>query len=224
MAGESYRIALVGGTGEQGPPLAVRWASKGHRVYIGSRRREKAERVAGELMGKMRTLGLRGELKHGVNQDVVREAEVVVLTIPYGALKPTLEALRDHIPKDAVVVNPVVPMEWKGKLCIPVHVEEGSAGELIAKSWPEVRVVTAFQTVSAARLADYTKPVEGDVLICGDDEEAKRVVAKLVEDIPNLRPVDCGPLLYSAAIEHIVPLLIQAGRKLKKHDLGVKLV
>ncbi len=224
MVKESYRIALVGGTGEQGPPLAVRWVSRGHIVYIGSRRLEKAERVAGELIEKIRALGFKGELRHGVNQDVVKEADVIVLTIPYKGLKPTLEALRDSIPKNAVIINPIVPMEWKGKLCMPVRVDEGSAGELIARSWPEARVVTAFQTVSAARLAEYMKPVEGDVLICGDDEEAKSIVAKLVEDIPNLRPVDCGPLLYSAAIEHITPLLIQAGKKLKRHDLGIKLV
>ena len=224
MTARKLRIALVGGTGNQGPGLALRWALAGHEVLIGSRRAEKAKRVAGELNEAMKAVGASYEFGHGVNLDVVERAEVVVFTIPFEGVRPTCEVLRDHIKPGTVVVSPVVPIV-KANFGLTAELPpEGSAAELIATLLPQARVVGAFHTVSASLLRDVPKPVEGDVVVCGDDEEAKRLVMGLVRDIPNLRPLDGGPLAYSRVLEALTPLLITMGKRLGSPNLGVKFI
>ena len=221
---KSLRIALVGGTGHQGPGLALRWALAGHEVFIGSRRAEKAERVAGELSEALRSVGVQYEFGHGVNPDVVAKADVIVFTIPFEGVRATCEGLRDQIRPGAVVVSPVVPMRKAEFGLIADLPEEGSAAELIAALLPQAKVVGAFHTVSAGLLKDIPKPIEGDVVVCGDDEEAKRLVMGLVEDIPNLRPLDGGPLAYSRVLEALTPLLITMGKRLGNPNLGIKFI
>lgn len=225
MGARSLKIALVGGTGHQGPGLALRWALAGHEVLIGSRRAEKAERVARELGEALARAGHPGyEFGHGVNADVVAEAEVVVFTIPFEGVRPTCEALREHIRPGTVVISPVVPMK-KADFGLTVDLPpEGSAAELIASLLPQAKVVGAFHTVSAALLKEVPKPIEGDVVVCGDDEEAKKLVMDLVRDIPNLRPLDGGPLAYSRVLEALTPLLITMGKRIGQPNLGVKFI
>jgi len=178
--GGKLRIALIGGTGHQGPGLALRWALAGHEVLIGSRRAEKAERVAGEL--------------------------------------------RERIRPGTVVVSPVVPIV-KADFGLTAELPpEGSAAELIASLLPQARVVAAFHTVAANLLLKVPEPVEGDVVVCGDDREAKRTVMDLVRDIPELRPLDGGPLAYSRVLEMLTPLLITMGKRMGQPDLGVKFI
>ena len=178
-------IALVGGTGNQGPPLAVRWALSGNRLLIGSRSLEKARGVAGGLDGTLKEMGCGSEVGFGMNEDIVGEADMVVFTIPYRGLEATLEKLKGRIKPGTLVISPVVPIEFTGKEIRLIHVHEGSGAETIARSLPQVKVVAALHTVSANLLADYPKPVEGDVIVCGDDREAKRVGIMLVEEIPK---------------------------------------
>jgi len=224
MSAGKLRIALVGGTGNQGPGLALRWALAGHEVLIGSRRAEKAERVAGELREALRGLKESYEFGHGVNAEVVAEADVVVFTIPFEGVRPTCEVLREHIRPGTVVVSPVVPLS-KAEFGLTVDLPpEGSAAELIASLLPQAKVVGAFHTVSAKLLRDIPKPVEGDVVVCGDDAEARKLVMGLVEDIPNLRPLDGGPLAYCRVLEALTPLLITLGKRMKKPDLGIKFI
>ncbi|MFB0543414.1 MAG: NADPH-dependent F420 reductase [Candidatus Bathyarchaeia archaeon] len=217
-------IALVGGTGNQGPPLAVRWALAGNSVLIGSRSLEKAQSVAGELEGTLREMGRGAEVGFGVNEDIVGEADTVVFTIPYGGLEATLEKLKERIKPGTLVISPIVPIEFRGKEIRLIHVDEGSAAEIMARSLPQAKVVAALHTVSADLLADYSKPVEGDVIVCGDDREARRVGMVLVEEIPNLRAVDGGGLENAHMIEEFTVLLIKVGRINRKPDLGIKLI
>ena len=222
MRSRKLRIALVGGTGNQGPGLALRWALAGHQVLIGSRRAEKAERVARELSDTLRPIRADYEFGHGVNQEVVGEADVVVFTIPFEGLRPTCEALKDRIRPGTVVLSPVAPMKKTKVGLMPDLPPEGSAAELMANLLPQAKVVSAFQTVSASLLRAIPEPIEGDVVVCGDDEGAKELVMELVEDIPNLRPLDGGPLAYSRVLEALTPLLISMGKRIGNPNLGVK--
>ena len=215
-------IALVGGTGNQGPPLAVRWALAGNRVLIGSRRLEKARRVAGGLEETLRRLGCEVEVGFGVNEDVVVEADTVVFTIPYRGLDATLTALEDRIKPGTLVISPIVPIEFKGREIRLIHVEDDSAAETIARRLPQARVIAALHTVSASLLADYARPVKGDVVVCGDDLEARRMGMALVEEIPNLRAVDGGGLENAHIIEEFTVLLIKIGRRKRRPDLGIQ--
>ena len=224
MSSGKLKIALVGGTGNQGPGLALRWALAGHEILIGSRRAEKAARVASELSERLRAVGVDYEFRHGLNQDVVPEADVVVFTIPFKGVRPTCELLAPRIGAGCVVISPVVPMK-KAEFGLTIELlPEGSAAELIASLIPHARVVGAFHTVSAGLLKAIPEPLEGDVVVCGDDREAKEVVMGLVRDIPDLRPLDGGPLAYSRVLEALTPLLITLGKRIGQPDLGVKFI
>lgn len=217
------RIALVGGTGNQGPPLAVRWTLSGNQVYIGSRRYEKAERVARGLEETLRGLGCASDLGFGVNQEVVSEADVVVLTIPYHGLTKTAESIRGSLREDAVVISPIVPCRWEGGFCHLIKMER-SVAEEVAELLPRSRVASALHTVSAHLLEDYSKPVEGDVIVCSDDEKAKRVTMRLVEEIPKLRALEGGGLENSHMVEEMTVLLIRMGKILKRPNLGLRII
>jgi len=224
LGARSLRIALIGGTGHQGPGLALRWALAGHEVLIGSRRAEKAKRVADELSERLKVLGAEYEFRHGLNQDVVGEADVIVFTIPFVGVKPTCEALKERLRPGVIAISPVVPMVKKDFGLMTDLPPEGSAAELIASLLPEAKVVSAFHTVSANLLLNVPEPVRGDVVVCGDDVDAKRTVMELVRDIPELRPLDGGPLAYSRALEMLTPLLITMGKRIGQPDLGVKFI
>ncbi|MBS7644375.1 NADPH-dependent F420 reductase, partial [Candidatus Bathyarchaeota archaeon] len=164
----TYTITLVGGTGNQGPGLALRWAMAGHRVLIGSRVFEKAQATAARLTETLANHNIKANYEYGVNADVVGKAEVVVLTIPYEAVRDTLKVIKDHIKPGAIVVSPVVPMTTTEEGLVPISVPEGSAAELIAKELPHANVVGALQNVSAEALDAIPEPLEGDVVVCGE--------------------------------------------------------
>jgi len=221
---EPQTIAIVGGTGNQGPPLAVRWALAGNRVVIGSRSPEKAQGVANELTATLRNMGCGVDLGFGANEEVVDEADVVVLTIPYKGLDSTLEKIKGRIKPGTVVLSPIVPIEFKeGELRL-IYLETGSAAEIVAEGLPQAEVVATLHTVSANLLADYSKPLEEDVIVCGDSRRAKRKAMMLVEEIPNLKAVDGGELANASILEEFTVLLIKMGRLNKRPDLGIRLV
>jgi NADPH-dependent F420 reductase len=220
----TYTITLVGGTGNQGPGLALRWAMAGHRVIIGSRVFEKAQATATRLTEILAKHNIKANYEYGVNADVVGKAEVVVLTIPYEAVRDTLKVIKDHIKPKTIVVSPVVPMATTEEGLVPITVPEGSAAELVAKELPHANVVGALQNVSAEALDAIPEPLEGDVVVCGEDKEAKRVVMQLVSDIPNLKPTDGGKLKNCRMVEPLTVLLIILGKKLKNPKLSVKFV
>ncbi len=216
------RIALVGGTGNQGPPLAVRWAISGNEVWIGSRSAEKAMRVAGEINMILKGLGSPSKVSYGLNREVVRMAEIVVLTIPFEGLSSTIEDIREGLRLGTIIVSPIVPCKFDGEPQL-IRLDKGSVAEMVAEMLPGMRVVAALHTVSSKKLERYSTPVEGDVVVCGDDDQAKKVVMRLVEEIPNLRGLDGGGLENAHMMEEITVLLIKIGRIIKKRDLGIKI-
>ncbi|MEM2127438.1 MAG: NADPH-dependent F420 reductase [Candidatus Bathyarchaeia archaeon] len=216
------RIALVGGTGNQGPPLAVRWALSGNEVWIGSRSAEKAWKVAVEINEILKGLGSNSKVGYGLNREVVKMAEIVVLTIPFEGLGPTIEDIRGSLEAGTIIVSPIVPCKFDGEPQL-IRLEKGSAAEIVAEMLPGMRVIAALHTVSSKRLEEYSAPVEGDVIVCGDDTSAKKIVMNLVEQIPNLRALDGGGLENAHIVEEITVLLIKIGRMIKKRDLGIKI-
>jgi NADPH-dependent F420 reductase len=219
-----YTITLVGGTGNQGPGLALRWAIAGHQILIGSRVFEKAQATAARLTETLANHNIKANYEYGVNADVVGKAEVVVLTIPYEAVRDTLKVIKNYIKPKTIVVSPVVPMATKEEGLVPTLVPEGSAAELVAKELTDAIVVGALQNVSAEALDAIPDPLDGDVVVCGEDKEAKNIVMQLVSDIPNLKPTDGGKLKNCRMIEPLTVLLVILGKKLKNPRLSVKFV
>ncbi len=211
-------IGVLGGTGQEGSGLAFRWALEGHDVIIGSRSAEKAAVAAEELN---RLLAGRGSVRGGSNRDAAGAASVVVLTVPYAAQAATAEGVRDLLAGKILidVTAPLVPPKV-ARVQLP---EGGSAVAALQRRLGEsVKVVSAFQNVSAAHLKDLSHEIECDVLICGDDPAARETVAGLARDA-GLRAWHAGPLANSAAAEALTSVLIAINKRYKVAGAGIRI-
>ncbi|MGB1287670.1 MAG: NADPH-dependent F420 reductase [Aggregatilineales bacterium] len=210
-------VGIIGGTGKEGSALAKRWAHHGYKVLIGSRNAEKAVQVAAELNEE-----LGGEYVSGMgNEEAVRQSTIVVLSVPYSAHRPTLEGLKPQL-ENKILVDITVPL-------VPpkvahVHLPEGKAASLEAQAivGESVKVVAAFQCISYIKLRDLTAPIASDVLVCGDDVDAKAEVIKLVE-AASMRGYDAGPLVNAIAAESLVPVLISINKKYGVKHAGIRI-
>jgi 8-hydroxy-5-deazaflavin:NADPH oxidoreductase len=146
-----------------------------------------------------------------VNPEAARQAEIVVVTVPFVALHETIKSIKPSLRPGQIVVNVTVPLETAvgGSATRTVEVWDGSAGELASRLLPkEIRLVSAFNNVSAEMLNDLSKDVDCDVLICGGDADAKKTVMDLARAIPGVRGIDAGPIENSRTIEQLTALLV----------------
>jgi len=209
-----HTIALIGGTGPEGRGLATRFALAGHAVVIGSRDADRGASVARDLEGALAGRAP-GALSGTANEEAVAGADLVVVTVPYSGHRATLEALRDAL-AGKIVVDAAVPVRFdRGPR--PVDVAEGSATEEAAAILAGSRVIGAFHNLSAEVLEDPDTPVDADVLVTGNDAEAKQVVMALAESIAGARAIDAGPLRFSRFVEQITILLIGINGRYKAH-------
>ena len=210
-------IAVIGGTGNQGPGLALRWAKSGYKVIIGSRQAEKAASVADDLNQRLGQNIIQGLS----NEAAVQAADICVLTVPYKAQEPTLTSLREAL-QGKILVNVSVPLQ--PPKVSRVHLPAGrSAGEEAQVTLGDgVRVVTAFQNVGAGHLAEDEGNIAVDVLVCGNDKDAKAETIALAE-AAGMRGFDAGPLQNSVAVEALTPVLIGINIRHKVKATGIRL-
>jgi len=218
------QIALLGGTGDIGEGLALRWArDTDHDVVIGSRDAEKARQTADEYRSELADRGVDAAIEGHENPDAAARGDVVVLSVPAYYLSDTVDAVAGEL-DDAILVSPAVGMQRDdaGLHYNPPGV--GSVTELAARSAPEsVPVVGAFHNLAAGRLADLDAGFDWDVPVVGDDADAAATVRELAEDIEGLRALDAGGLANAAEVESLTPLLINlAANNEGLHDLGLK--
>jgi 8-hydroxy-5-deazaflavin:NADPH oxidoreductase len=214
-------VPIVGGTGALGFGLALRWARAGVAVVIGSR---SAERAA-EAAERVRDAVPGAEAEGHVNEDSVKGAPLVFLTVPFRAQSENLNNLRTALEPGQLLVDCTVPTAAAvgGKATRTVGVWQGSAAQQAQEMVPEgVSVVAALHTVSAPLLGDLDQELDEDVLLCGDRREEKARVAQLIELIPGLRPVNAGTLEVARIVEQLTPLLISINRRYKSHA-GVRI-
>jgi NADPH-dependent F420 reductase len=203
------KIAFIGGTGPEGKGLAYRFALAGHEVLIGSRSAERAGDAASEIRARVSA-----EVRGAENLDAASAADLIVLTVPYDAQAATLPPLAGGV-AGKTVVSTGVPLSFDGGKPSMIAVPEGSAAEQASALLPGARVVGAFQNLGAAKLWAGDEPLEQDVLVCGDDGDAKREVMSLAEAIRGVRAVDAGPLAASRYVEGITVLLIGVNKRYK---------
>lgn len=211
-------IAVLGGSGKEGGGLALRWAHAGRRVIIGSRTVERATEAAAALHD---VLGGSTNLTGMANPDAAAAADIVVLSVPYAAQQATVRevapALKGKILIDVTV--PLVPPKV-GQVQLP---DGGSAVEAVQRLLgPEVRVVSAFQNISAHHLTKLDEAVDCDVLVCADDPEAAQCVVDLAAEI-GLTAWNAGPLCNSVVAEGLTSLLIALNRRYKVPGAGIRL-
>ena len=190
---------------------------------MGSRNADRAVEAAKAIA---QTAGRSVRVSGLSNEDAVSQADVVVVTVPFVALMETLRALRPKFRPGQVLVNVSVPLETAigGRATRTVEVWAGSAGQLAASVVPNnVSVVTAFNNVSAELLRDPSKPVDCDVLVCSDDENAKKTVLDLVKGIAGARGFDAGRLENSRTVEQLTALLVGLNIRYKVKSAGLRI-
>jgi NADPH-dependent F420 reductase len=213
---ERFKIAVLGGTGAEGGGIAFRLAAAGHAITIGSREGTKAQIAAAEL-----SAALKLPCTGADNRTAATGAEIVFLTVPYAAQKSTIAGLADAL-HGKILVDATVPLQPPkvGRVQLP---EGGSAVAAVqALLGADVRVVSAFQNVSAHHLKDLNHAIDCDVLVCGDDRAACETVIGLASDM-RLRAIYAGPIANSAAAEALTSLLITINRQYKVPAAGIRI-
>jgi len=218
------KIAIIGGTGDQGLGLALRFAQSGEHVLVGSRDIKKAENAVTLIKNMLNKKDL-PNLSAMTNEEATTNADIIILTVPLQAQMITLKSIKDHI-QGKIFVDATVPLEGciGGKPTRFVDLWEGSAAERSAAFLgKEARVVSAFSNISAASLTNINHNVECDCLISGDDPEANKPVMELAEKIPGVRAIECGSLENARIVEKITPLLINLNIRNRIKLAGIRI-
>ena len=211
----SPSIGIVGGTGDLGRGLALRLATAGHAIWVGSRKADQALEASDALKAELASRGVAEPTIEGMDNVAAAErGDVVFVTVPFGAHTPTLESIREAV-QGKVLVDVTVPL-------VPPRVArvqlppEGSAGMIAQTLLGEaVQVVSAFQNVAAAHLqADMEIPC--DVLVTGNEKTARQTVIDLIEAI-GMRGFHAGLIHNAAAAEALTSVLININKQYKTH-------
>lgn len=227
-AGMGMKIGLIGGTGDIGEGLAVRWGLETeHEILIGSRSAEKARSRAGAFLEKIESAGKKrkASIVGVTNEEAAKQAEIVILCVEAPRVAATLRALLGYLDPGKIVVTPAVSMARKGGVFRYTPPAEGSmAAQIAGILGEEIPLVSAFHTVPAHKLANPDAEIDQDVVVLGDNPEAKKTIMSLAAEIPGINPIDGGPLVTSSLVESITPLLINLAIVNKRKNIAIKFV
>jgi NADPH-dependent F420 reductase len=222
-------ISIIGGTGGLGSALAFRWGQSGYKIILGSRNEEKAKLSASKLnnlLGKESAKGMS-------NRDAANAAEIIVLTVPFSNHNAIVDEIME-VSQGKIVVDTTVPLvpPKVSRVQLP---EGGSVARMTQEKFGEnVRVVSAFQTIAAAELAKGTSSgklscvnshsgLENEVLVCGNNVEARSCVISLVE-AAGLKGWHAGPIENSVVSESLTPVLIFLNKRYQMNGSGIRIV
>lgn len=210
------KIGIVGGTGREGRGLGVRWAKAGHDVFIGSRQTEKGVAKAAEFANEFGV-----SLQGADNVAACEHGDLIVVTVPYSAHRATFESIKDAV-GDKVIVDITVPLQ--PPKVRSVNLPEGQAAALEARTYlaDGARLVAALHHISSEHLSDPGHVFDCDVLVCGDDKEARATVIEVIGDL-GLRGVDAGVLKNAVALESLTPVLLHINRRYKSVGSGIRI-
>ena len=197
-------LAILGGTGKEGPGLALRWALAGYQVIIGSRQQEKAQATADELNNILKS----GSIQGFENGEAARKADICVLTVVYTAHEPAIKSLKDDL-RGKILVDATARVDFRN----PLPPAPPSAARLAQSNLgDQVRVVAAFQNVPAAALRkNLDQPLEEDVLICADDPKDAEQVSKLAASL-GMNAYYAGNLDNAVVVEGLTSILISMNK------------
>ena len=210
-------VAILGGTGDLGTGLAIRWSKAGHKIVIGSRTLEKAQAAVAAL----HEISPETPAEAMENFEAAKAGEIVVLTVPAEHQESTLSSVKENLTGKILidVTVPLVPPKV-GTVQLP---PEGSAGkraqELLGE---EVMVVSAFQNIAAHLLKEDVQ-IECDVLVAGNKKAARQRVIEMIESA-GMVGWHAGPIDNSAAAEALTSILIQINRSGIVSHSGIKII
>jgi NADPH-dependent F420 reductase len=206
-------VGILGGTGKEGAGLALRWARNGYTLIIGSRSPERAAQAAEDLRAKVPGANVRGT----DNAQAARDGDIVILTVPHDAQLSTLEGVKDQL-KGKVLVDATARVDWRKPSPPQGKGAARMAQELLG---PEVRVVAAFQNIPASALVRPEAKLESDVLVCGDDAQARADVVRLAEGA-GMDAYEAGGLDNGIVVEGLTALIISMNKRYKSNVCGVR--
>jgi NADPH-dependent F420 reductase len=211
-------LAVIGGTGAEGSGLALRWAAAGYPILIGSRSRDKAQAAAAELGALLPAKG--AAIEGATNAAAAAAADVVVLSVPYDSQNGILQQIRAGC-QGKTVVSVVVPLKPPRVSRVWRPAAGSAAEEAQALLGEGARLVAAFQNISATHLKDLSHSVDCDILIMGDDKEAKQTAIELAQ-AAGMRGIDAGPLVNSSVSEGLTAVLIGINARHRVKGSGIR--
>jgi NADPH-dependent F420 reductase len=215
------KIAILGGTGPEGSGLANRLARAGEHIVIGSRDASRAQETAQHLHTQ---IGGAAQIEGAENAAAAAQCDIAVLTVPFSGQAPLLKQLKGVWKPGTIVIDTTVPLAATvgGSPTRMIGVWQGSAAQAAAELLPpEITIAAAFQNLGAELLAG-DGPVDCDVLVCSDDENARKVAMELAAKIPGVRAWNGGKLENARIVESITALLIGLNIRHKVHSAGVR--
>lgn len=220
------KIAILGGTGPQGRGLALRFAMAGVEVVIGSRDGARAAAIASELNAQLsqQCATASAQISGADNMQAVQSAEqMVLLAVPYSAHHATLESIKDSL-NDKILIDIVVPLKEGDPKAVDMPVEGSATEAAQAILGEQVRVVGALHNVSAATLNKLEQSINCDILVCGNQLDAKNQVIALIEQL-NVKAYNVGPAVNARCVEAITPMLIRLNisKKVPFSHAGIKI-
>jgi len=202
------KVAVVGGTGPFGSALAQRLAEAGTDVIIGSRNPDRAAATAAEI----------GAARGLANAEAVGDADLVVLAMAASAALQTTVELAD-----ALGETPVLSVASELRIADGAAFPADDALSLAERMQQLLRgpVVAGLHSLAAGSLA--TGAVEGDALVCGDDDDAKAAALELAATLVTGRALDAGPLASARALEGMTAVIVNLNRRYRGHA-GLRIV
>ena len=207
------RIGILGGTGPAGRGLAVRLASAGDEVVLGSRDADRAASVAGDLVAAWPGHAL---AISGVSNEDCASADLVVVATPWDGAVSTVKPLAGAL-AGKVVVSMVNALAKEGREFLPLIPPRGSMAATLQAALPKSLVSASFHHLPASEMEQLTATLVSDVLVCSDHPEASEATVALVDRIEGLRGIDAGSLAQAAAIEAFTAVLITVNIRHKVH-------
>lgn len=217
MTEKKWKIAVIGGTGDLGSGLALRWVLAGHGVILGSRAQDSADRA----VAKLKERAPDGDISGLENGPAAAAADIVVLTVPYSNHAPMLEAIKQGC-QGKVMIDVTVPLQ--PPKVRTVHIPEGFSASQEAQAFlgEDVRVVSAFQNVAADHLQDIDHAIDCDILVCGNDPDAREVAVGLASDA-GMKAWHAGQLANSVVSEALTSVLIFMNNRYKIPGAGIRI-
>lgn len=198
------RIGVLGATGPAGQGIAARLASLGYEVWAGSRDIDRSSATVAELTEKW---GERLASLRPVDNQTATECDLVIIATNWEAAVDTAVLHADAL-AGRIVIAMANGLEKVGREFHPVIPDEGSLSAAIQAAAPSAKVVAAFQHIPASSFAALDQEMDGDVVVCGDDNDARTAVLELVAAMPNLRAFDAGSLINAIGIETFAAALL----------------
>ena len=201
-------IGILGGTGPAGKGFAARMAHVGHDTVIGSRSTERGEEIASELAEQWSQKGIELTSLRGGDNELAAGCEVVVVATPWEGAEETVTNLRSELAGKVVLsmCNALLRVNQEFQ---PLILPRGSIGESIQAALPESKVAAALHHVPAKELGELGEPVDCDVLVCSDSDEAAEQSLALIAQVPGLRGLHVGKMSCAGPVEAFTPVLLQ---------------